>query len=207
MNKTVKMATAIQIEANTSGAENFTSAFFFKQPVDGTKNKVCWHQFLPTTGFKEETETVVFNFPAMDFPHCYEISDLLISVKFNILTEDGKLPKETDYVVGINNMLHSLFKTVTLKINGEIVSSSPEFYYYKAYLENLLTFSKNVKQSWLQSVGWGDDLEGSMWHTHTSPGYQKRAMHFREGLIPSARFTDEGKVNHFKTNITFKYNK
>lgn len=151
---------AIQIEPNTTGAANLTSSFFHRQPVDGTKFQVRWQRVLPSTGFKEQTETVVFDFPALDFPYSYEISDLLLSVKFNILKSDDTLPAKSDCVVGINNMLHSLFKTVTLKLNGEIVSSSPEFYYYKSYLENLMTFSMSAKKSWLQSSGYAEDLPG-----------------------------------------------
>jgi hypothetical protein len=194
--KTVKM-NAIEIEPNTAGASNFTSSFFFKQPVDGTKYQVKWQQVLPSTGFKEQTENVVFEFPALDFPYSYEISDLLLSVKFQILKTDDTLPATTDLVVGINNMLHSLFKSVTLLLNGETVSATPEFYYYKAYLENLMTFDKNVKSSWLQSSGYGEDLPGVMWHSTNGSGYQTRALHFRKNLIESSQWSKDGKYSNY----------
>jgi len=123
---------AIQIEPNTVGVSNLVGSFFYKQPVDATKFMVRWQQILPSTGFKEQTETVVFDFPALDYPYSYEISDLLLSVKFNILKTDDSLPATTDTVVGINNMLHSLFKTVILKLNGETITSNPDYYFYKA---------------------------------------------------------------------------
>lgn len=184
---------AIEVEPNTAGAANFTGLFFHKQPVDGTKYRVEWHQVLPATGFKEETETVVFNFPALDYPYSYEISDLLLSVKFNIYKDDGTLPDKTESVCGINNMLHSLFSKVNLKINGEEITNSPEFYYYKAYLENLLTFNKDTKGTWLQSSGYSEDMYGTLWHTNTNSGYINRTIHFRKQLHETGDFSQEGK--------------
>lgn len=89
-------------------------------------------------------------------------------------------------------MLHSLFKTVVLKLNGEIITNAPEFYYYKAYLENLMTFDKPAKHSWLQSCGYSEDSFGGTWHTATGTGYQYRALHFREKLLESSDWTTEG---------------
>jgi len=161
--------------------------------VDASKFQVRWQQVLPSTGFKEQTETVVFDFPPLDYPYSYEISDLLLSVKFNILNTDDTLPAKTDTVVGINNMLHSLFKTVNLKLNGESVTSSPDFYYLKSYLENLMTFERSVKTSWLQSSGYGEDNPGVLWHATTGPGYQNRALHFRSKLLETSDWSKEGK--------------
>jgi hypothetical protein len=185
---------ALEIEPHTVGAENFTSSFFYKQPVDGTKFSVRWQSQLPSTGFKEETETVVFDFQALDFPYSWEIGNLLISVKFNILNKDTQaLPATEDTVTGINNMLHSLFKSVNLKINGEEITPSPEFYYYKAYLENLLTYSSTVKAGWLQSVGYSDDAPGkNLWHSADAEAYQNRTVFFRENLLETSPFSKEG---------------
>ncbi len=67
--------------------------------------------------------------------------------KFN---EANNAMAENSYVV--NNVMHSIFKTVTVELNGQVFSSLP-LYHYKAYFENLLNVDKNCTEK-VKSEGW-----------------------------------------------------
>ena len=50
--------------------------------------------------------------------------------------------------------MHSLFSTCTVKLNNVPVNLSTDFYPYKSYIADYLTYSQLAKQSWMQSAGW-----------------------------------------------------
>ena len=57
----------------------------------------------------------------------------------------------------VNNLLHSLFKTVDLEIEGKSVTQSPRTYAYKAYFETLLGYADEAKKGHLSGSMWYDD--------------------------------------------------
>ena len=60
-----------------------------------------------------------------------------------------------------NNLFHSLFSNVELSLNGVYVTRSYNNYPYKAYIQNLLTYSHDVKENgFLRCEGWCSDELG-----------------------------------------------
>ena len=54
----------------------------------------------------------------------------------------------------VNNILHSLFSSVNVKLNNADVNPNSDYYPYKAYVANLLSYSDTAKSSWMQTFGW-----------------------------------------------------
>ena len=109
-------------------------------------------------------------------------TSLLLQVK--ITKEDGTdLNNPTD-VGPVNNWMHSLFKSVEVELNNVSVTDQSSGYAYQAYLENLLSYEGDAKNSQLQSVMWSADTAGEMDEskltTSTAPakniGFEKRAQ-------------------------------
>lgn len=61
----------------------------------------------------------------------------------------------------VNNLIHSLFRQVSVYLNGVPVSQSNNDYGYRAYFENLLNYGQDAVSTHLESVGWAID-EGEM---------------------------------------------
>ena len=57
-------------------------------------------------------------------------------------------------VTFVQNLMHSLFRSVSLSVNGQQIIHSPSLYAFKAYFESLLGYSKAAQQSHLASIGW-----------------------------------------------------
>ena len=61
-------------------------------------------------------------------------------------------------VAPVNNFIHSLFSGVDLYLNNKSVSSNMDTYPYRAYLENLLTYGVDAKNTHLNAcVLWKPD--------------------------------------------------
>ena len=68
----------------------------------------------------------------------------------------------TDQMVAgpVNNVLHSLFSQIQVSLKDTIISHSNSMYPYRAYIENLLNYSKGAKETWMEGMGWSDDEYG-----------------------------------------------
>ena len=98
-------------------------------------------------------------------PAAYNDSISLVDIGFScdllILRHDGTgMDELVDTIVPVNNLLHTLFKSVTLTLNGRLISDSSEMYFMRAYLETLLGYSTQTQKSQLSLAGWSidDDL-------------------------------------------------
>jgi hypothetical protein len=60
----------------------------------------------------------------------------------------------------VNNLLHSLFSSLSVSLNGKAVTLHVTNYHYKAYLENLLNYGSNASGTHLISNLWYLDSSG-----------------------------------------------
>jgi hypothetical protein len=73
------------------------------------------------------------------------IQDTTLNVQFQIVKSDGvTLPDTAKFVAPRNNILHTLFSSVSLYINNVQISTALDNYCYKAYITNLLSYSSNA---------------------------------------------------------------
>ena len=87
--------------------------------------------------------------------------NLKLFMKGKLLKEDGTTLLDTDYVAGINNLLHSLFSQCMISLNGTQITPAAELYNYRAYIETLLTYGKDAADSHLKMAFWELD-QGDM---------------------------------------------
>ena len=100
-----------------------------------------------------------------------------------IVNDDGTDMKEQKMVAPINNVLHSLFNQVDVQLQQQLVSTGQN-YGYKAYMETLLQFGSDAKESQLQAQCFIKDKAGYMDTVVVDPrqfdedGMQQRMMWF-----------------------------
>ena len=99
------------------------------------------------------------------------------------VTKDDKTEQDDDAKVGpVNLWLHSLFSQVDVQLNGKLVTPSVNTYPYKAYLETLLSYGNDAKESqltsqlWYQDSGSVDSVDPHAEENH-NPGFNERATH------------------------------
>ena len=59
-----------------------------------------------------------------------------------------------DTLFPVNNLAHSLFKQINVRLNGTLISPQTDTYHYKAYLETLLNNNRQDGETILQPEGW-----------------------------------------------------
>lgn len=90
-----------------------------------------------------------------------DLSSVNLRLKIQVLKNDGKNYVNVDeHQPEIsNNILGSLFRQVNISLNGKSVNSSDGNYSYRAYLETLLNYGTDAKNTHLGAIGWETDSE------------------------------------------------
>lgn len=137
-------------------------ALFSVPPVNVSQDKIMWVEHLPTFG-KSGKGTIQFNIPGTGNQYT-DLAKTDLYVRLSIKKPNGENFEQdvnTQTAIPINNVLHSLFSMVDVKLNQTLVSTSGTNYMYKAYIENLLNFNEAAKKIQLQMVGFTNE-KGNM---------------------------------------------
>ena len=89
------------------------------------------------------------------------LSDIRFECDLVVMRHDGSTPLlDEDCIAPINNIMHSLFRSVTVELGGRSVSDQSNLYFLRSYLENLLGFSTDAQDTQLSCEGFrfDDDL-------------------------------------------------
>jgi len=159
-------------------AEEFAKSWFHTYPVDSRFLNTSYQVFMPTSSI--DAQIITFHCAKFESPNIYLIQDAIFKVQCHILNADGTLPAKEAIVAPVNNVLYSLFESVSLKVNEKTITARPSDYPFKSYISNLLTYSTIVKGSQLQSVGWYSDLSGHFDDFEDNSGFMSRNSLFRE---------------------------
>lgn len=111
-------------------------------------------------------------------------------------------------VIPANNAALSLFQSMTMQINDTPVTTSPENYHYRSYLQSLVSYDDNAKASNLYLNGWlTDDCEldsgvSTIEPSSSNESQLARNAWFRQGLKITTGATSEPYSSEGFTFIT-----
>ena len=74
-----------------------------------------------------------------------DLANSYLHVKAKITNADGTNLAGTAQVGPVNLWMHALFSQVEVYLNNKLVTPSSTWYPYRAYMETVLNFSKDVK--------------------------------------------------------------
>ena len=113
------------------------------------------------------TRPITFSIPASD--DYYDLKELRFLVKVrltdpatgyqglkaNLANSDANNTRNT-YCV--NNFGHSIFRDITMSMNGVLVTEQSNTYHYRAYLETLVNYNREEGATKLAPQGWVNQL-------------------------------------------------
>lgn len=88
---------------------------------------------------------------------------LHLKAKMHHVKDDGTADAKDEItdknlnVYPVNNLLHSLFRQITLTLNGKQIAQNSQNYAYRAYFENLLNWEPDSAAQHLSSIIWKVD--------------------------------------------------
>ena len=117
-----------------------------------------------TTNNALTNTTTTFDFTFEPTSLYTDLGDAELYLEYAVVAADNTTAITADIDAGpVNNILHSLFSSVQLLINGEKVTSNNDEYAYKAMLLDLLGEEYRDKQTRLQGCNkWWTDTAGHM---------------------------------------------
>ena len=59
----------------------------------------------------------------------------------------------------VNNIAHSIFKQISVRLNGTLISPQTDTYHYKAYFESLLNYNRDDGDTILKPQGWFNAID------------------------------------------------
>ena len=162
------MATIYPSGNNKSSAILHTEnvALFARPPVNAAEEKIMWVVHEPTFISKEHYSSVQFYIPGTGTQYT-DLSKTELYVRIKITAEDGSVFEQTDAAsaLPVDQILHSMWGSVDIKLNQKLVSTSGTNYMYKALIENLLNYNHNCKKFQMSSIGFTTE-SGSFTQTH-----------------------------------------
>ena len=91
-----------------------------------------------------------------------DLNNSLVEIKVKITKEDAKDIGVDDVVGPVNDLFNSLFSTVELEVAGVLVTEPNTKYPYRAMIENLINYGKDVQDTRLLCEGWTKDTSAQM---------------------------------------------
>lgn len=133
---------------------------FSTQPTQTNVEDGSWQAVGP--GANYETGTIEFNVAATE--EYLDLSQTELYLKVSIRKRDSNDinsenikddykgdATDNDNVGPVNNFFHSIFNQIVLTLNNTQIENSNGSYAYRAYIENLLNYGKDAKESHLIS--------------------------------------------------------
>ena len=106
-------------------------------------------------------------------------------MKVQIVKPDGKTFVATDNSQPgvVNNLIHSLFQSCMVSLNGKTITVSPYNYNYRAYIETLLNYGQDAAETHLTQAGWYFDKQTSNIKKEPDEDYQTRSSLYKNSAV------------------------
>ena len=143
-------------------------ALFSRPSVNVAEDRISWHEVRPS--YMSNAEYSSINFSIMGNSSQYvKLSDTELYVRMQIEKEDGTPFTTTDDSnqplpivqresgTPVDFILHSMWSSVDIKLNNNLVSESGTNYMYEAPLEAMLTYDDSTKKIQLANEGFTGD--------------------------------------------------
>ena len=137
-----------------------------------------WVEYGPITAVKDSDNTIEFKIAETDSEYI-DLKNSFIRVKAKIVDADGEILGAT---ADVNFWLHALFSQIDMTLKDTLVTTSNNTYPYKAYIETVLSFGTESKQSQLMASMWYKDTNNFSLDQHNE-GYVKRKELARESHL------------------------
>lgn len=159
---------------------------FLTPPTESVYDRVQWIEHRPVSQFNDG-DPIEFIIPGSGTQYI-NLKQTLIHLKVKILKADGT-SIGNDLAGLINLPLHTLWTQVDVCLQQKLVSPSTTNYCYKAFVETLLSYDKNAKDTQLQAAGFFKDYAPAMEATHPITG-GNTGLSARYGLTKEGRTAD-----------------
>ena len=143
--------------AGSAGVKNPMLNLFRVPPTDIS---IASYRMVPISPFTTGINPVDFQIdPQEDF---VDLSRSYIELEWTlkkIAAGQAVNTLRADHTYLVNNIAHSLFKQINVRLNGTLISPQTDTYHYKAYFETLLNYNRDDGETILKPQGWFNAID------------------------------------------------
>lgn len=147
---------------NSESCGKYELDLFNVPPTQVAIDEGYWDDIKPHPNFQKGT--VTFDIPG-DSNNYLSLSDseLWVTVSLRNTNNSNEFDSEKLEKLGpVNNLFHCLYSQVQVSLNNSEVENSNSVYPYRAYIENLLCYGREAKETFLQQEMFIKDKPGTM---------------------------------------------
>ena len=145
----------------SAGVRNPRLNMFKVPPTDLSMSS---RRYVKINPFNTDINPVTFQVdPQEEF---LDLSDSYFEVEIVMKKNDSTNLLAGDVIGLANNLVHTLFRQINVRLNGTLISPQTDTYHYKAFIEAILNHDRDdgktlmVREGWYNSLDTPDDREG-----------------------------------------------
>ena len=131
-------------------------ALFSTPPINTAEEKISWIEYRPTFINKDGNSSVQFHIPGNSVQYI-DLGKTELYVVVEIIKEDYTEFADNQSGLPIDMILHTMWNTVDVKLNQNLISTSGTNYMYKAFFENLLNYNANARKFQMAAIGFSGE--------------------------------------------------
>ena len=140
--------------ARSAGVRNPRLDMFKVPPMDLSMSS---RRFVKINPFNTGINPVTFQVdPQEDF---VDLSESYFEVELTVKKDNNTNLLTADLIGLANNLAHTLFKQINIRLNGTLISPQTDTYHYKAFIEALLNHNHDDGKTLLTPEGWYNSLD------------------------------------------------
>jgi len=174
--------------------------------TDTTCEYSMYEEYQPIVSVQDSSNKIEFKIPG-NSNHYLDLSDSFLRVKLKVVQKDGSVLNDTSNLGTANLFLHALFSQLDIYFNEKLVSTSNNGYSYRAYIETLLCYGREYKNSQGGCALYYEDTNGGI-ADETNEGWSKRKSHINESkpveLIDKLRFNLANQQRYILNDVTMR---
>ncbi len=152
---------------------------FSVPPTQVAIERSYWHAVYPKNTV---TDTGPYEFQITPDPNYLDLSSNFIHLRLKLTDDTGAACAAAASVAPINAIGKTFFNHVKVWLGSKLCYDSADTYAYRAYLETLLNYGTDAKQTHLQSCLFAKDMGGQM-DAVTNDGFIWRKNRSKQGSV------------------------
>ena len=143
-----------------------------------------------------DSSPILFDISGQNGLEYLDLFNSQIHVTLRVLHDDNSVLGVSEDVAPVNLFLQSLFSQIDVSIQGKALSTTSGYYPYKAYIQSLLRYGSDAKQSQLSTQLWLKDTSGHFDDVDFSNGDNTNGI-VRMSYIQESKLLDlQGPIMH-----------
>ena len=159
--------------AGSSGVKNPALNLFRVPPTDIS---IGSYRMVPITPFTTGINPVDFQIDPQD--DYIDLSRSYFQLEWTLKKSTGVNTVAAEHTYLVNNIAHTLFKQISVRLNGTLISPQTDTYHYKAYFETLFNYDRDDGETILKPQGWINHIDWPEALTANQLDYATPHAHF-----------------------------